>query len=201
MRFVCLDFETANSDPASACSFGLTVFENGIPVLAEEQLLLPHRTCRWFNPFNVSIHGITPQTVRGAPEFPDILPHFRSVLESGRVIAHNAAFDIGVLCALCRRYDEPPPEIEYFCTCKAARRFWRDLPNHRLDTLCRHIGHTFNHHQAGADAEAAGRVYLAMMQEADCSEPEDFDSYIAIRPGRLSVAGHLLCKALPARRK
>lgn len=201
MTFVCLDFETANSDCASACSVGVAVFENGIPVHTEEQLILPHDSCRWFSPFNVQIHGITPRMVSGAPEFPGIAPHLFEILRSGRVIAHNAAFDIGVLRALCLRYGEPFPEIEYFCTCKAARRLWRGLPNHRLDTLCRYIGHSFRHHQAGADAEAAGHVYLAMLKEADCGTPEEFDGYIGIRPGRLSASGEISCKALPGWRK
>ena len=39
-----------------------------------------------------------------------------------------------------------------------------DLPHHNLKALAAHIGHDFNHHNAQADAEAAGRVLLAMMR-------------------------------------
>ncbi len=41
-----------------------------------------------------------------------------------------------------------------------------DLPSHSLDSLAARIGHKFNHHHAQSDAEAAGRVLLAMMKYA-----------------------------------
>ncbi|HZM01615.1 MAG TPA: hypothetical protein VFC44_01210 [Candidatus Saccharimonadales bacterium] len=36
-----------------------------------------------------------------------------------------------------------------------------------------HIGHDFNHHHAQADAEAAGRVLLAMMQNVSTNTPSE----------------------------
>ena len=39
----------------------------------------------------------------------------------------------------------------------------------QLSTLAAHIGHDFNHHHAQADAEAAGRVMLAMMKRVNAS--------------------------------
>jgi DNA polymerase III alpha subunit (gram-positive type) len=45
------------------------------------------------------------------------------------------------------------------------------MPSHNLKTLTTHISHDFNHHHAQADAEAAGRVLLAMMKQVDANTP------------------------------
>jgi hypothetical protein len=50
-----------------------------------------------------------------------------------------------------------------------ARRVWPELPNHQLSTLEAHIGLEFNHHHAQADAEAAGRVLVAMMKQVNAT--------------------------------
>jgi DNA polymerase-3 subunit epsilon len=47
------------------------------------------------------------------------------------------------------------------------------LPDHRLNTLAAHVGHEFRHHHAQADAEAAGRVLLAMMRDANAKTPAE----------------------------
>jgi DNA polymerase-3 subunit epsilon len=89
------------------------------------------------------------------------------------VIAHNAAFDIDHLRATLDHFELPRPEFDYVCTCQLARRVWPDLPSHSLETLTAHIGHDFNHHHAQADAEAAGRVLLAMMRHANATTPRE----------------------------
>jgi hypothetical protein len=45
------------------------------------------------------------------------------------------------------------------------------LPNRRLNTLPAHMSHEFRLHHAKADAEAVGRVLLAMMNYANASTP------------------------------
>jgi DNA polymerase III alpha subunit (gram-positive type) len=57
---------------------------------------------------------------------------------------------------------------------------------HNLATLTAHIGHEFNHHhaQADADAEAAGRVLLAMMKHANATTPRDLLQKASLQPKR-----------------
>jgi len=197
MDLIALDFETANSLPGSACSFGVAVFRNGKLRQCAERLILPHATRRFIPAFYTSIHGIRMEDVADAPEFPYYAETLFSILESGLVLAHNAAFDMGVLRSLCELYHLRSPEIRYLCTCKAARRFWRGMENYKLDTLCRKIGHSFRHHDAREDAAAAGFVYLAMLRESGCSTDEEFAEQLRIRPGILSKGGDLPCLALP----
>ena len=101
---------------------------------------------------------------------PDLLARLTQV---DLVVAHNAAFDIGHLRETLEHFGVPRPDFEYVCTCQLARRVWPDLPSHGLKALTAHIGHQFNHHHAQADAEAAGRVLLAMMKHANATTPTE----------------------------
>lgn len=202
MRVACLDFETANADRGSVCSVGVAIIEDGAIAATFERLVKPHRRCAYFDPLNVSIHGIHPKDVAAAPEFDALSPWLFGLLRSELVVAHNAAFDISVLRAALNLYELPYPEFEYFCTYRAAARAWPELPNHRLDTVSAHVGHRFAHHQAGADAEAAGRVLLAMLERGRHESPQALATSLGLRLGRLFHGGHSpFGVAKPSRRK
>ena len=81
------------------------------------------------------------------------------------VIAHNARLATRMLTGTMNHSGILPPGFRTICTRNAARRAWPDLPSHSLDTVARHIGHTFRHHNALDDAEAAGRVLAAIIKE------------------------------------
>jgi DNA polymerase-3 subunit epsilon len=89
------------------------------------------------------------------------------------VVAHNAQFEISALRATLSHFGFVSPEFDYLCTCRLARRVWSELPNHRLSTLMAHIGHDFCHRHAQSDAEAAGRVLLAMMKHMNATTPRE----------------------------
>lgn len=61
--FVAIDVETANADMASICQIGAAVFERGEMVDHWSSLVDPND---YFDPVNVSIHGITVDDGRGA---------------------------------------------------------------------------------------------------------------------------------------
>lgn len=174
MNFIGLDFETANHSRMSICAGGLAVFEDGELVESPYWLVRPPKGHGWFRDDFSECHGLTHLDVLDAPEFPAIAPEFLARLTGAElVIAHNAAFDTEHLRATLDHFGLPKPEFEYICTCQLARRVWPELENHQLSTLTAHIGHDFNHHHAPADAEAAGRVLLAMMQHAKARTPRE----------------------------
>jgi len=164
MNFTSLDFETANYSSVSICAAGLAVFEDGKLTETPYWLVRPPKPHGWFlRRFTEDCHGLTHLDVLDAPEFPAIAPEFLARLtRADIVITHNAPFDIGVLRDTLDHFGLPHPEFDYVCTCNLARRVWPDLPSHDLKTLAVHIGHEFNHHHAQSDAEAAGRVLLAI---------------------------------------
>ncbi len=174
MIITSLDFETANHSPVSICAAGLAVFENGILTESPYWLVRPPKPHGWFHEIFIECHGLTHLDVLEAPEFPAIAPELLERLtRSDLVIAHNAGFDIRHLRDTLDHFGLPCPEFDYLCTCNLARRVWPDLPDHKLGTVTAHIGHQFNHHHAQSDAEAAGRVLLAMMKHANATTPSE----------------------------
>ena len=174
MNFVSIDFETANYSRISMCAAGIAVFEDGELVESPYWLVRPPKGHGWFREDFTEIHGLTRFDVQDEPEFSAIAREFLEHLTCADiVIAHNAQFDIGVLRATLEHFGMACPEFDYLCTYRVAERIWPDLKNHKLNTLATHIGHGFDHHQAQADAEAAGRVLLAMMKSADAKTPSE----------------------------
>jgi DNA polymerase-3 subunit epsilon len=167
MIMTSIDFETANPSRVSICAAGMAVFENGALAESLYWLVRPPKGHGWFRKDFIECHGLTHLDVLNAPEFPAIAPEFLSRLKRADVvIAHNAEFDIGHLRKTLNYFGLACPAFDYLCTCKLSRQVWPELSSHSLDVLAEHIGHSFHHHHAAADAEAAGRVLLAMMTEA-----------------------------------
>ncbi len=174
MNIACIDFETANSSRVSICAAGLAVFEDGELTETPYWLVRPPKGHGWFHDLFIDCHGLTHLDVLHAPEFPFIATElFSRLSRADLVIAHNASFDMDHLRETLAYFDLPRPEFDYVCTVQLARRVWPDLPDHKLNTLMAHIGHSFNHHHAQSDAEAAGRVLLAMMKQVSAETPTE----------------------------
>ena len=185
MNFTSLDFETANPSRVSICAAGLAVFEDGELAETPYWLVRPPKGHGWFHELFIECHGLTHLDVLDAPEFAAIAPDVSARLtRADLVIAHNAAFDIEHLRATLDHFGLPRPDFNYICTCQLARRVWPDLPNHQLDTLAAHIGHTFNHHDAKSDAETAGRVLLEMRRHVKAKTLSELLSIAGLAPRR-----------------
>ena len=193
MKITAIDFETANTARASACSVGLAVIENRKIIHTEERLIKPHRSCNYFDWRNVRIHGIQPEDVANEAEFPELKDWLFELLDSDVVIAHNAAFDMSVLRALCDLYGIEYPQFKYLCTLRGSQKHWTDLPSHKLNDLCNTFGHTFAHHNACADAEAAALLLLQMLDEADCKSPVEFANKYNITLGTMTCNSYTPC--------
>jgi DNA polymerase-3 subunit epsilon len=141
MRYVAIDFETANNDPTSACSVGLAKMEDGKIIDSFYSLILP--PSRYFSPMNISIHGICPEDVAQAPEFDRIWPQMLLFIGENLLIAHNAPFDMGILRAMLTHYQLPIP------------------PNHKLTDLSRRFGFDYQAHYALDDAVNCARLFHA----------------------------------------
>ena len=67
MKFIAIDFETANFKRQSVCSIGLAVVENFEVVKTINRLIKP--TPNYYEAINMSIHGITPEMTENEPTF------------------------------------------------------------------------------------------------------------------------------------
>ena len=186
MTITNLDFETANHSRVSICAAGIAVFENGNLTESLHRLVRPPKGHGWFlTEFTENCHGLTRFDVQDAPEFPAIAPQLLERLtRADIVITHNAQFDIGALRATLGHFGLACPGFDYLCTYRLAENIWPDLPNHQLNTLAAHIGHEFHHHNAQADAEAAGRVLLAMMKYVTATTPSELLQKAGLVPRR-----------------
>lgn len=101
-------------------------------------------------PETTKIHGISNEDVKNAPSFARLLPKLAAfVLGEERIIAHNNAFDIGMLELELRRVGKvtafpwPPNQI-----CSVEATF--GLKGHRLNLSALHTLATGKEHKDGA---------------------------------------------------
>jgi len=167
MEFVALDVETANADCSSICQIGIARFENAC--LAEEWSTLVNPEDN-FDPFNVSIHGITEGMVESSPVFPKLANKVRSFLE-GRITVCHTPFDRVAVSQACSKYDLETFACVWLDSSRVARRAWPQFARkgYGLHNVCATIGYEFRHHDALEDAKAAAQVLLAAAQETGIS--------------------------------
>jgi len=199
MKVIALDFETANETRASPCSIGLAWIEDGQVARIEHYYIRPPGMR--FASFNMAFHGIRPEHVEDADEWPAVLERLRPELDGALVLAHNASFDVSVIRRTCEHYDIRPPAFDYLCTVQVARGVWPDLPSHKLNVVCGHLGVAFAHHDAAADAYACGQVALAATSLNGLAHVRDLPGSLGMTVGRLDHAGYTPPKgAVSARR-
>jgi DNA polymerase-3 subunit epsilon len=172
LEFVAIDFETANSSPASPCAVGLVRVRDGEIQESLSMLFRPPYPNNWFHEGNINVHGIRPEDVMDAPQWEEVLPELLLFTEGLPMVAHNASFDMGVLRASAEavKFDLPP--LNYFCSLLMARRTYA-LESYRLNAVAYAIGHEeFKHHDALADSDACARIVLNMANRHEVEDVE-----------------------------
>ena len=155
--FAAIDFETAGEDPTSACALGVARVEDGALVAARSFLIRP--ACSRF-PF-ARLHGISRETVAGAPPFGEVWDVASVLLRDVHFpAAHHASFDGRVLRACCLAAHRVAPSLPFLCTVRLARERWGVHPT-RLPDVCWLLGIPLRHHDPLHDAEACARIVLA----------------------------------------
>ena len=161
-RFIVFDVETPNRQNHRMSAIGITVIEDG--KIGEEFYSLVDPDTH-FDYFNTRLTGIGPETVEGAPRFPELWEQIEPLMSSGILVAHNAVFDMGVLRKCLHDYNVFwQRSARYLCTVQMGRRV---LPNmsHKLDALCEHYGISLTHHQAASDSRACAELLLRYIEE------------------------------------
>lgn len=169
MSFTAIDFETANSSAASACSVGLVKVVDGRVVEREHRYIRPPFPHDEFSVWNVRIHGITRDMVEHAAGWEVHLPFLREFAGDDWLVAHNAGFDMGVIVKTSEAHGLAVPDFRYVCSLQVARRTYH-LESYRLPSAAMAAGfEDFSHHDALADAEACAAivVHAAARHEAD----------------------------------
>jgi len=123
-------------------------------------------------PFVQALTGISNAMIRQAPRAEEVMRQLLDFIAGRPLVAHNAAFDHGFLGAELDRIGADCP-TGLLCSMKVARRVYPEAPNHRIETLIRHvrIEATGQYHRALADAEMTALLWLRMEHKLQ----SDFD--------------------------
>lgn len=158
MSIIAIDFETANEDACSACAVGLAWVE-GEQVTRREYRLIRPAEMR-FSTMNVRIHGIEPRDVEEAADFSSVMSEFLPDFSGSLLLAHNASFDMRVLCSSLLECGSQIPELQFLCTVQLAQVSWPAQPEFKLKSIAHFLGINFQHHHAGEDAFACAQIAL-----------------------------------------
>ena len=183
MDFTAIDFETATSSFTSACSLGWCVVSDNKIVERNEILIRPEPF--EFNKNNIRIHGIKPEMVEDKPTFDKYWDLLRPDIENRVVIAHNASFDVRVLCCTLRMYGIEPPEFKYLCTVKLSQKAYPELESHKLNNLCDALGIRFHHHRAYDDAYACAMAFLRMADDYSLEDISEIEECFDMKCGEI----------------
>lgn len=159
LTFYSIDVETANSDRASICQIGIVQVQEGIIRDQWSTLVNPRA---WFDPWNVSIHGIDEHTVEDSPVFPEISETLAARLDGSVVVSHTS-FDRVALERATARYGLNRFRVTWLDSAKIVRRAWPDRYEQRgygLRNVANDLGISFQHHDALEDARTAAEIVI-----------------------------------------
>jgi DNA polymerase III subunit epsilon len=188
LDFTAIDFETANSSPASACSVGLVRVRGGEVVAQAGWLILPPPGHDEFQEWNVRIHGIQPEDVLTAATWTEQFDRLCDFAGSDVLVAHNAGFDLNVLRRASEATGGTCPPYRSLCSLQVARKTYQ-LDSYRLPKAAAAAGFAeFSHHDALADARACAQIEIDAARRAAASDVEMLAEVLGLRLGGAPVA-------------
>lgn len=173
IAFTAIDFETANGFRGSPCAVGLTKVRDGRIVEEASWLMRPPQGHDHFDSRNIAIHGITSGMVADSPRFGDLFPEIGGFIGSDVIVAHNAAFDLGVIRSALEVSALAGPAWDYACTVVLSRKSY-SLPSYSLPFVAEAAGvPLLTHHDAVEDARACAGIMIDIARRYDAHTVED----------------------------
>lgn len=160
--YLVLDVETPNPYNDRISQIGLLLVENGVVIENRSTLINPEVS---FSPINQKVTGIDASMVANSPKFNEYWSSVRSLFEKYVVIAHNAAFDLSVLCKTLDHYALDIPTLNYVCTYVEVQNRFLHLNGYSLSSLTDYFGIDLsNAHNAECDATACCQIFEKMKE-------------------------------------
>lgn len=197
LDFTAIDFETANSSSASACSVGLVKVRSGRVVDRTGWLIAPPAGHDHFAEWNTRVHGIVRADVASALTWTEQLADLEAYADGDLLVAHNAGFDMGVIRGACTATGLPTPSFDYLCSLSVARRTY-SLESYRLPVAAMAAGFEgFRHHDAIADAEACAAIVIHAARRHGASDARHLAALTKARVGSIGTAPRNLPASRP----
>jgi DNA polymerase-3 subunit epsilon len=188
LDFTAIDFETANSSSASACSVGMVKVRDGVMVDSAYWLIKPPIGHDEFWEWNTRIHGLVAADVVDAQLWTEQLSDLVDFADGDILVAHNAGFDMGVISGACAATFVDTPTFEYACSLQVARKTY-NLESYRLPVAAMAAGfEDFEHHNALADAQACAAIMVHAARRHDAA---DIAALVAATKGTIGMIGVL----------
>ena len=169
-RIVVLDIETTGLMPQR----GHRIIEIGAVALQERQIVAEFHRLIWIKrriPKQAQrIHGISDEMLQNSPGPESVFHRFHEFIHQSTLVAHNARFDLAFLRYEMARFGLllTHPTI---CTLELSRKRYPFLPNHKLETVARHLlgelPADMQRHRALDDARLAANIWMAMNQKKE----------------------------------
>ena len=114
--------------------------------------------------------GIRNEDVKDAPRAEPVLKNWLNFVEGGYYFcAHNVMFDYDFIHRYLKICNLPPDnlnKLKFFCTVKAARMLYPELPSRKLNDLIKHFNIPVEkRHRALDDAMATAKILLIFFEQ------------------------------------
>jgi len=166
-NFVSIDIETTGLSPAfdEIIELGAAKYRNGILTDTFSSLVNPNML---IDEFITQMTGITNEMLMKAPTLEEVLPKYIEFLGQDILVGHNVNFDINFIYDACENLNLSPFGNDFIDTMRLARRMYKELNNHKLDTLIAHFGITQRTlHRSLGDCELTAKCYQKMLEDID----------------------------------
>lgn len=166
-----IDFETTGFDAQldRVVEIGVVCFERGEVTKRHNWLIQPGMA---IPEAAMNVHGITDAMVADAPRFEQVADELRQALVGHLPVAYNATFDRKFLHAELSRSGvsslvsaATDPGVTWVDPLVWVRELMAEEKSKRLGDICERLGIALSDaHRAWADAEATGKVLLALVE-------------------------------------
>lgn len=155
-EFIVVDVETANPKLSSICQIGVVKFANNECIEKYNILINP---LDYFDPFNISIHGINEGKIKESPSFYDSYELLLDIFKDHIIISHTY-FDRTAMRQACDKYGLAIFKNQWIDSAHIARSTWDfcQKSGYGLKSLCEKFNIPLEHHNACSDACAAGLI-------------------------------------------
>ena len=162
--YLYVDCETTGLKPGTDEVLSISVIDQ-TGKIAFNSLIRPERRKKWVEAQN--INHISPEMVRDAPTYRDVVPQLQRIFRGAHIVTYNLEFDYKFLHeAMCTA-------SSFHCCMKAYAKFQKEIDPyrgtyrwHKLTAAYDNLFHnTFNAHDSLADVQATLRVWNQIMHD------------------------------------